>query len=195
MPKVYDVVIPAHSGGGRYEIVSPNESYVKKLICSSLKKNKVPKGTLIKKIGLSKKAVSSGLEKDSKKQKPVEAVEIVDSLRARAKKLKKLKKNSVEIPIEKVIEKEKEELKKEKLLEEEEYYNYVGIKLRKDKMVTLKSKMDFSDCTLYILKDGEIQLLFVGGEAVVTLSRGNTFWLYLDHSADKKFLSELQNHI
>lgn len=188
MPKVYDVVLPAHSGGGRFEVVSPNESHVKRLICSSLKKDRVPKGTTIQKIGLSKGSISSSLVNKTTPKKE----DVVDSLRARSKKPKK---REAHIHIEKIVEKEKEEIQKKKLLEDAEYYNYFGIELRKDEMIKLKSKMDFSNCTLYVLEDNDVQLLFIGEESVATLSRGTTFWLYLDHTTDKKYITELQKHV
>ncbi len=198
MSKVYEVTIPSHSGGGKYRITAKNETRVKEMICEKLGRDRVPKGTIINKIGLSKVSKESS---ENKTEPPVEPQEQEDSLKKRSiKNIDVNEKKKVKLvkdlkPYEKkvYIEQKKEE-KEQK--EQENCYYLDGLYLKYENQVKLKSKMDFHDAVLYYVEeDGKVCFCYVGEESILSLKRGTKLWLYIDYTKDKVNEKELLNHI
>lgn len=199
MAKIYKVKVPSHSGGGNYKIIAKSESRAKEILCEKLNRNRVPKGTIITKIGLSKGEESTESETPKTKQEPEN-----DSLKSRSTKpsqktspptrTRKKKPISKLDPYQKKLyRQEKQEEKENKELEK--CVCLKGLYLNKEDQVKLKSKMNLFDCTLYIEDEDGINLFYIGEESVLTLKRGTKFWLYIDHTTDKVNEKELVNHI
>jgi hypothetical protein len=203
--KIYKVQLPLHCGGKSYELVCSNELSVKNLICSTLKRDRIPKGTVIEKVGLTKKPATRLIEKSLetknkiKVAKVVEEVEeIVDSLRSRAKNKKSKVISSTDKDISdrlELIAIEKKQLQEKKELEESKYYNYKGIQLYKDDMITLKKDINLSNCIVFIYDNDVLEYHGIGDGAILSLKRGTNMWLYVDDSIDKSNLNRLSKHI
>lgn len=190
MAKVYEVTVPAHSGGGKFRVTAANEKRVKELLCKKLDRTRVPKGTVIKKIGLTKKKEETSEEpqEDSLKEKALKAAEEKKATKPKKKPVKALNPHEMKLYLE-----QKKEEKEKKEHEDCTFIN--GLYLKNEKKVKLRSKMDFSDASLFIMEDGAPKPCYVGEDCVLTIKRGTELWLYLDHTEDKVNEKELLNHI
>ena len=206
MAKIYQVEVPEHSGGGKYKVTANNEARVKEMLCKKLGRTRVPKGTIIKKIGLTKSKEKTEEQLDPKKDsaatQPAQPAQPAkeDSLKSRSRKPAAEKKTSSKKLVKdlnsyqkKLYNQQKQEEKEEK--EKENSACAGGIYLNYDNQVKLKSKMDITFSTLYIEEDDGVSVLYVGEDAAVTLKRGTKFWLYIDHTEDNINQTSLLDHI
>lgn len=186
MAKVYEVTIPSHQpNAGTYRVVAGSVGAVKDLICKSMDRGRVPRGTEINKVGLSKEPDSLSLFSKSKAAtKParkIAAKRAAKTSNDNARSPKPRGRGKTAAPTTKKKLSAEERAEKRIADERADTINIRGIQLRKSQGIKLTKNLIVTEASFIVEKDGRYDQIAVGEDAEIVLSKGHTIWMLCDH--------------
>jgi hypothetical protein len=217
MAKLYKVTIPAgQPAAGTHEVVAANEKAVRNLICKDTKRQRIPWGTSIDKIGLTKDSITTSIfsmaNKKTKTNKPsskpskalkksksstVNDVSRVPKRRGRPPKVKKEITESLE-KAEKASKRREAANKKaeEKEIEtKKDTIRFHGYSLRKSEVTKIPRKTEFNNCTMVVCDTDFKNMKFVclGEDFYQTFGRGTLAWIICDRDPKNANIKALES--
>lgn len=184
MAKIYEVTLPSHHPkSGTYKVVSGSVGAVKELVCKSLDRNRIPRGTDITKLGLTSSPASKSLFSVPKSS----GVSSPASRKAAGRRGKKTSNDTERSP----MPRGKSPIKDNKLTAEEraskriaderaDTANIRGIQIRKSQGIKLTKNLSVTEASILAEKGGRYDQISVGEDAEIVLTKGHTIWILCD---------------